>query len=92
MDNLASLAISCHEQAGKQVSEIAPMIIFVGDLMRHAQEAVLKSVQKIDTHHFESSSEASTWLFEYIRESDMVFVSGGKSMKMGKVVKKMLGI
>lgn len=89
MDNLASLEISCHEDVGKQASEIAPMIIFVGDMMRQAQEVALKSGNEVDTHHFENSSEAASWLPEYIREGDMVFVSGGKSMKMGKIVKQL---
>ncbi|MDA1169002.1 MAG: Mur ligase family protein [bacterium] len=89
MDNLASLGISCHEDAGKQASEIAPMIIFIGDIMRHAQDAALKSGNNVDTHHFETSTEAAAWLPEYIREGDMVFISGGKSMSMGKIVKQL---
>ncbi|MEK7500165.1 MAG: Mur ligase family protein [Patescibacteria group bacterium] len=91
MDNLASLGISCHEAVGTQASSIVSMIVFVGDMMRHGQDGALKSGNKVDTHHFETSSEAANWLPEYIREGDMVFVSGGKSMKMGKVVKRLLG-
>jgi len=90
MDGLGVQAIRSHKEAGIQ-STSANMIIFVGDMMRHAQEAVLQTGQKIDTHHFSTSSEAGAWLPEYIREGDMVFVSGGNSMNMGKVVKQLIG-
>lgn len=85
MDNLASFAIEKHEEAGRHATSIAPIVIFVGDMMRHAQNAALKSGSKADTHHFISSREAGSWLPEHVREGDMVFVSGGKSMRMNKV-------
>lgn len=87
MDNLASFAPEAHEEAGRQAASIAPIAIFVGDLMLRAQGAAMQSGNKIDVHHFISSSEAAAWLPEHIQENDMVFVSGGKSMKMGKVAK-----
>ncbi len=87
MDNLSSFAIESHEAAGKQAATSAPIVVFVGDMMRQAQDAVLKSGMKADTHHFTYSTDAATWLPENVREGDMVFVSGGKSMKMGKIIK-----
>ncbi len=86
MDTLASFAIEKHEETGRHASEVAPITIFVGDMMRHAQNAALQSGAKIDTHHFHTSKEAASWLPEHVREGDMVFVSGGKSMQMRKVV------
>jgi UDP-N-acetylmuramoyl-tripeptide--D-alanyl-D-alanine ligase len=86
MDNLASFGIGAHEEAGRQSAAIAPIVIFIGDMMRHAQNAALQSGTKTDTHHFVSSSDAASWLPEQVREGDMVFVSGGKSMNMGKII------
>lgn len=92
MDTLASFGIEKHEEVGRKVATLAPICIFVGDMMRHAQTAALTSGIHTDTHHFTSSSEAATWLPENIREGDMVFVSGGKSMKMGKITKSLKAI
>ncbi len=89
MDHLAALAKENHAKVGVQVASIAPIAVFVGSMMRHAQDAALQSGNAIDTHHFTSSSEAATWLAENVRENDMIFVSGGKSMSMGDVVKKL---
>ena len=89
LDDLGPLAIEKHEEVGRQVAQVAPICIFVGDMMRNAQEAALKSGTGVDTHHFESAAEAADWLPEQLQEGDTVFVSGGKSMKMGSVVQKL---
>lgn len=87
MEGLGSYAIETHEEAGRQASAIAPIIVFVGDHMRRAQEAVLKSGNRIDTHHFWTSADAAKWVSEHVRENDVVFVSGGNHMEMKKIVK-----
>lgn len=86
MENLSQCAIKAHEELGKQAASVASIIIFVGDMMRHAQTAVLKSCKHIDTHHFTTSAEAAMWLPHHIRQGDVVYVSGGENMNMGKIL------
>ncbi|OGY31027.1 MAG: hypothetical protein A3C02_02255 [Candidatus Andersenbacteria bacterium RIFCSPHIGHO2_02_FULL_45_11] len=87
MDNLSQYAIKSHEELGKQAATVAPILIFVGDMMRHAQAAALKTGTKIDTHHFVTSADAAAWLPDHIRQNDVVYITGGKNMEMAKIVK-----
>lgn len=89
LDNLAQFAMKAHEELGKHAASVAPILIFVGDTMRHAQSAALKTGIKIDTHHFTTSADAAAWLPDHIRKDDIIYISGGKSMQMGKILRRL---
>lgn len=96
LDNLAQFAMKAHEELGKHAATlpgrqagVAPILIFVGDTMRHAQSAALKTGIKVDTHHFTTSADAAAWLPDHIRKDDIVYVSGGKSSEMAKIIERL---
>ncbi|HSX25035.1 MAG TPA: Mur ligase family protein [Candidatus Andersenbacteria bacterium] len=88
-EQLGSETISLHEKIGAQAAEIAPYIIFVGDMMRAAQKVVDSQQKNIDTHHFVTSQEAATWINQHIKSSDMIYIAGGKSMDMELIVERL---
>ncbi len=89
LDNLSQYAIKMHEELGRQAATVAPIIIFVGDMMRHAQAAALKTGTVIDTHHFTTSADAAAWLPDHIRQNDLVYIAGGKSMEMENLIERL---
>ena len=89
MDLLATFGPEKHEAVAKQAVAIAQLTLFVGPMMRRGQDSALAAGTQNDTHHFVSSEEAAAWLVEHVQKDDLVFVSGGKSMDMGKVVKRL---
>jgi UDP-N-acetylmuramyl pentapeptide synthase len=89
MEGLGQFTTAQHQEVGTHAAVSAQIAVFVGDAMRQAQDTALKAGTGVDTHHFATSSEAAAWLSDNIREGDIVFVSGGKSMKMQRIVKKL---
>lgn len=89
LENLSQYSIKAHEELGKQVSSVAPIIIFVGDMMRHAQAVALKTGIKVDTHHFKTSADAAAWLPDHIRQGDLIYISGGKSIQMENIIDRL---
>ena len=90
IENLASYSIHAHEKIGILAAHSAQIIAFVGDAMRHAQAAALKTGLPIDTHHFIDSTEAAVWLADHSKQGDAIYVGGGKQMNMKKVIQKLL--
>lgn len=89
-DNLAHINMRAHEALGTQAASAGNILIFVGDMMRHAQAAALKTGANVDTHHFLASAEAARWLPQHVRTGDIVYIAGGKNSEIEKVVKKLI--
>ncbi len=89
LDNLSQCSLKTHEELGRQAAGVAPILIFIGDTMRHAQNAALKSGATIDTHHFPTSADAAAWLPDHIRKDDLIYISGGKSMEIEKILQRL---
>lgn len=77
---------SWHEGVGEQAAEAADIAIFVGDQMRAAQAAALKSMHRVDTHHFESSRDVGKWLKDYVHSGDTIFMAGSQETEMGRAL------
>ncbi len=92
LENLADSAIEVHTELGMHAAEVADMLLFVGDLMRHARTSALKTDKRIDTHHFTTSPEVTRWLPEHVKAGDHIFIVGGKHMDMQQIVERLTQI
>ena len=90
VDSLGAQTIALHKQIGEQASQVASLIIFVGDAMRSAQRAAIVLEQKADTHHFATAQEAATWIAQHIQHNDMLYIAGGAIMNMERIVERLL--
>lgn len=73
-----------HKQIGLQAAQVANLIILIGESMRMAGTVALK--QKADVHHFNTADAAGRWLTSFIKQGDLILVSGSRGMQMEKVV------
>lgn len=89
IDNLSHHSVRMHEALGTQAASAGQLLVFIGEHMRHAQSAALKTSNYIDTNHFQTTADAAAWLPGYIRSNDLIYISGGKSMEMGKIVERL---
>lgn len=89
IDNLGDISVRAHETLGKQAASAGNILIFVGNMMRHAQAAALKTGGTVDTHHFAASDDAARWLPQHIRTGDIVYIAGGKNSEIEIVVEKL---
>jgi UDP-N-acetylmuramyl pentapeptide synthase len=85
-DTLSHFSQKFHEEMGRESAHAAPILMFVGDAMRHAQRAALQSGSHIDTHHFETSQDAAKWLPNHIQNDDLIYIAGGADMKMNRII------
>jgi UDP-N-acetylmuramoyl-tripeptide--D-alanyl-D-alanine ligase len=89
IDKLGARALDWHRRVGEKAARSADIVIAVGENMRAAGAAALKS-GAADVHHFNDNRTVGTWLREYLKEGDLVLVSGGQAMNLAKVVVRLL--
>lgn len=89
MKELGALSDKGHEDVGKAVFNKADYLVAVGEqakiMLAAAEKAGLKNV-----YHFNNSVEAADFLDEEIKAGDLLFVKGSQSMRMEKVVKRLM--
>jgi UDP-N-acetylmuramoyl-tripeptide--D-alanyl-D-alanine ligase len=71
-----------HRAIGEQASEIAQLIIGVGE----DTKVLLEAAQNTETHWFENATEAAKWIPAQIQNGDVILVKGSRSIGLEKVV------
>ncbi|MBI2108638.1 MAG: hypothetical protein HYT93_00450 [Parcubacteria group bacterium] len=80
-----------HKKIGARIPDVCGVLITVGIRAQLINESALKKkMKKADTHHFENSIEAGEFLKTFLRSGDIVLVKGSQSMRMERVVERIL--
>ncbi len=91
MAELGQYSEAEHRMAGMHASQVADIVIAVGeparDLYRAAKEAGMDEGR---VHWFGTSEEAGRWLDANVRQGDVVLVKGSQSARMEKAVKDIM--
>jgi UDP-N-acetylmuramoyl-tripeptide--D-alanyl-D-alanine ligase len=89
--DLGAETAKAYETIGQHAAISADVFVGVGEEIKKAQAQALKS-GPIDTHHFETSRSAGKWFKEYIKEGDIVLVTGGEQMRMHHIVEALKAV
>lgn len=85
MLELGSYGRRAHITLGEQVAAAGlELFVAVGPLSRQAADAARNG--GVETHHFDSSTEAATFVASAARAGDLVLIKGSRGMKMERVV------
>ncbi len=91
MAELGQYSEAEHRMAGMQASQVADVVLAVGeparDLFRAAKEA---GMDENRVHWFGTSVEAGRWLDANVRAGDVVLIKGSQSARMEKAAKDIL--
>lgn len=76
-----------HFKVGIRVAEVADILVTVGDRAEViARAASEHKLEKNRIHSFADSTEAITFLDEFLQHDDVVLVKGSRGMRMDKIV------
>ena len=76
-----------HEALGRQVAEVADVLVAVGPRAKFIADAAGKSgMKKTSIYTFDTSAAAARPVQELIKEGDLVLVKGSHAMEMEKIV------
>lgn len=87
MSGLGAQSIAWHRRVGQEAAKIADVLVTVGEQSHVTQLAALESDFSVDTHHFISGKEATTWMRDYLTASDAVLVTGFRGTDIELVAK-----
>ena len=80
-----------HIKIGKKAAEITDLIFAVGNRANFIAEGAIKSGFPQDKiFQFNTSDEAKLVIQKELKENDVVFIKGSRSMKMEKIVKEIM--
>jgi len=80
-----------HIKIGKKAAEIADLIFAVGNRANFIAEGAIKSGFPQDKiFQFNTSDEAKLVIQKELKENDVVFIKGSRSMKMEKVIEEIV--
>ncbi|MCX6793008.1 MAG: UDP-N-acetylmuramoyl-tripeptide--D-alanyl-D-alanine ligase [Candidatus Falkowbacteria bacterium] len=89
MKELGALSDKGHEDVGKAVAKKADSLVAVGEQAKIILDSASKAGLK-DVYHFNNSLEAADFLEHEIKAGDLLFIKGSQSMRMEKVVKRLM--
>jgi len=87
--NLGTKRSSWHQAIGQSAAQSADVLIAVGENMREAGAVALKS-GSCDVHQFMDARDVGKWIGDFLKEGDLVLISGSRAMHMEEVVKRLL--
>jgi len=91
MMELGSYSVTEHTKAGKQIAEVADLLVTVGLRARGAAEGARKAgLKKKQILSFDESRLAAEKIRGLVREGDLVLVKGSQSVRLERVVKALL--
>jgi UDP-N-acetylmuramoyl-tripeptide--D-alanyl-D-alanine ligase len=91
MLELGRYSVAEHERVGVRAAEAADVVVSVGPRARTIYEAALASGKgPEEAYAYESSQEAADAVAGMVREGDLVLVKGSQSIRMERVVEKLL--
>jgi len=85
MKELGINSKQAHIQIGKNIADVAKVLIAVGEEMLFAKEIIDDEYSGIQTFWFEDSEQAKKFVKEMIKKGDLVLVKGSHSMEMEKI-------
>lgn len=89
MKELGALSNKGHEEVGQRVAQKADILVGVGEQAKIMIEAAKKmGLEKI--YHFNNGLEAADFLIKEIKPNDLLFIKGSQSMRLEKIVKKLM--
>jgi UDP-N-acetylmuramoyl-tripeptide--D-alanyl-D-alanine ligase len=89
IENLGGQAQWWHEEIGRRAAEVSDVFIAVGENMRQAGAAALRT-DNTDVHHLTSPRDAAKWLPPHLRAGDLVLICGDREARMEEVTKSLL--
>ena len=91
MAELGKYSVDEHRQVGMRVSEVADMLITVGEPMIDARHGAIEAGMPEDhMEHFSDAVEAGRWLDRNVKKGDVVLVKGSRSVGMERTVKDIM--
>lgn len=91
MMELGEFMETAHRRVGKQVREVADILITVGLRAKFiAEEAMQSGMKKEMVHLFDTSEAAKREVQHLIEEGDLVLVKGSQAMRMEKIVEEIM--
>lgn len=91
MLELGEYSVSAHKEAGAIASRSCHLLVVVGPRSRGIAEGALQNgMKERDVLQFDTSEEAGAYLENLILEKDIILVKGSQSMRMEKVVEKIM--
>lgn len=91
MLELGKFTEDSHRRAGEKVAKAADMLLTVGIRAKFVSaEAISSGMKKSAIRHVASAVEAGEYLKDKIDKGDIVLVKGSQSMRMERVVKKIM--
>ncbi len=91
MLELGKFTENSHRMAGKKVAVAADILLTVGIRAKYiSAEATECGMKKTAMRHSVSASDAGDYLKEKLEKGDIVLVKGSQSMRMERVVKKIM--
>jgi len=85
MKELGINSKQAHIQIGKNIADVAKVLIAVGEEMLFAKEIIDDEYSGIQTFWFKDSEQAKKFVKEMIKKGDLVLVKGSHSMEMEKI-------
>lgn len=89
MLELGDLGEAAHKDLGQLAGKSADVLITVGPLMESAAEEAKKKLGK-NVASFAKANEAAEYLAANLKKNDLVLIKGSQSMRMEKIVKKVM--
>jgi UDP-N-acetylmuramoyl-tripeptide--D-alanyl-D-alanine ligase len=91
MMELGKHSVDEHYKAGKLVAEICDILVTVGIRSRKIAEGALDGLlSEKNIFQFDTSDEASIFVQDIIKESDIILIKGSQSTRMEKIVEEIM--
>lgn len=90
MLELGEHALAAHQEAGILASEVADVVVAVGDRARHIADSARSSLPSERVLWFATAREAARPVQELIRAGDLVLVKGSQGMRMERIVEEIM--
>jgi len=80
-----------HRQVGEKVSQIANILIIVGEKSKFiSDEAKKQGLSEKNIFEFDNTKQAGQKLQEILEKDDVIFVKGSRAMQMEEIVKEIM--
>lgn len=83
-------SVSAHQEVGALASEMADVVVAVGDHARHIADSAKSSLPSERVLWFATAREAARPVQELIRAGDLVLVKGSQGMRMERIVEEIM--
>jgi len=89
MKELGENSKQAHVEIGRNIADVAEILIAVGEEMIIAKETIDNEYSNIQTFWFENSEQAKKFVKKIMKDGDLVLVKGSHAMEMEKITKEL---